>query len=523
MSQAWPDSILRGEGQSPGDGFPDPGGAGGRRGRRVHGRHATELGDRFGSVVSWTIIGALVPGAGLLAAGRRVLARVLLAIVLLALVAGVVLVLRGDPLQTAARVVASPDMLLMVVLGLALLTLLWAIVVVVTHVALRRAVRLDRGQRILAGTLVTSLVLVGALPAVEAAHYALVARDTVQSVFGGGQEGPSAGANRPGTAADPWAGIPRVNLLLIGSDAGKGREGARPDTLIVASIDTDSGATTLFSLPRNLQRVPFPPGSRAARAFPKGFHCINPQNGVNTDCLLNGVWSWAENNRAEYYPGVKQPGLTATEQAVEQVLGLEIDDYLMVNLKGFITFVDAIGGIRLDVTERLPIGGSVEDPVPRYGWIEPGRDRRLDGWHALWFARSRWSTNDFDRMRRQRCVLGAVSRQADPRAIALNFDKIARAAKDNITTDIPVRDLDAWVTLALRVKQARVTSLPFTDALINTVNPDIPKVHRIVRSALRTAGTPTPTPTPSATGRGRTPAPTPSGGAARPVDVDEVC
>jgi LCP family protein required for cell wall assembly len=419
-------------------------------------------------------------------------------------------------------------MLLRVAIGLAVLTLLWAAVVVLSHVALRRRVRPNRGQKILAGALVTALVLIGALPTLEAAHYALVARDTVQSVFGASQDKLSAGANRPGTAADPWAGIPRVNVLLIGSDAGKGREGIRPDTLILASIDTASGETTLFSLPRNLQHVPFPPGSRAAKAFPHGFYCINPQNGVNTDCLLNAIWTWADGN-PQYYPGVKNPGLTATVQAVEQVLGLQIDDYLMVNLQGFITFVDAIGGVRLNITERLPIGGNVEDPVPRYGWIEPGRNELLDGWHALWYARSRWSTNDFDRMRRQRCVIAAVTRQADPKAVALNFDKIARAAKDNISTDISLQDLNAWVTLALRVKAAHVRSLALTDAVIDTVNPDIPKIHRIVRRALETADTSgkasTPTPTPSATrSRSSTPKPIASSeetGTA--VDVNQVC
>jgi polyisoprenyl-teichoic acid--peptidoglycan teichoic acid transferase len=528
MSHVRPDSPLRADEPDRADAFPDLSGAAGRRGRRQHhGRHATGLGDGFGSVVGWTVLGAVVPGTGLLAAGRRWLGRVLLAIVVLAVVAGVVLAVKGDPVATAARVVASPDLLLRVALGLALVTLLWAVVVVLTHVWLRRRVRLNRGQKVLAGTLVTSLVALGALPPLEAAHYALVARDTVESVFAApGQEKLSASANRPGTAADPWAGIPRVNVLLVGSDAGKGREGTRPDTLIVASIDTKSGETTLFSLPRNLQHVPFPPGSPAAKVFPHGFYCINPQNGVNTECLLNAVWTWADNN-PQYYPGVKNRGLTATVQAVEQVLGLQIDDYLLVNLKGFITFVDAIGGVHLNISERLPIGGSVEDPRPVYGWIEPGRNELLDGWHALWYARSRWSTNDFDRMKRQRCVIAAVTRQADPKAVALNFDKIAGAAKDNISTDISVQDLNAWVTLALRVKQAHVRSLPLTDSVINTVDPDIPKIHRLVRRALQTADTtPTPAPTPSATPSGSSkPKPSPSateqGGQA--VDVNQVC
>jgi LCP family protein required for cell wall assembly len=519
MSQVRPDSALRGGHPEHDTPFPAPLDEVTRSHRRHrHARHATDFGDSFGALVGLTIAGALVPGTGLLAAGRRTTGRILLGIVLLAVAAGAVLVLRGDPLQTAARVLVNPAALFRVALGVVVLTLLWIEVVVLTHVCLRRQVRLDRGQRVLAGLLVGALVLVGALPALDAAHSALVARDTVQTVFATDTDTQPDG-RRPGTAADPWAGIPRVNVLLIGSDAGKGREGIRPDTLILASIDTKSGGTTLFSLPRNLQRVPFPPGSRAARAFPNGFYCVNPQNGVNTDCLLNGIWTWAEGNR-QYYPGAENPGLTATVQGVEQVLGLQVDDYLMVNLKGFTTFVDAIGGVRLNITERLPIGGSVEDPRPRYGWIEPGRDQLLDGWHALWYARSRWSTNDFDRMRRQRCVIAAVTRQADPKAVALNFDKIARAAKDNITTDIRVQELDAWVTLALRIKQARVTSLPFTDALIDTVNPDIAKTHRIVRAALRTS---TPAPGPSASAS-RTPTPSaPSKNQAAPANVDQVC
>ena len=61
--------------------------------------------------------------------------------------------------------------------------------------------------------------------------------------------------------ADPWADKPRLNILLLGGDAGKGRVGTRTDTVILASIDTKTGDTTLFSLPRNTARMPFPSDS----------------------------------------------------------------------------------------------------------------------------------------------------------------------------------------------------------------------------------------------------------------------
>src|SRR3954469_15424067 len=121
-------------------------------------------------------------------------------------------------------------------------------------------------------------------------------------------------------------------------------------------------------------------------------------------------------------------------------------------------------------------------------------------------------------MRRQRCVIGAVTQQADPKAVALNFDKIARAAKDNISTDISLQDLNAWVTLALRVKSAHVRSLPLTDAVISTVNPDFPKIHRLVRKALEPADTTPPKPSATKGGAGKPPA---DQGA--PVDVNQVC
>src|SRR5438309_1502218 len=136
------------------------------------------------------------------------------------------------------------------------------------------------------------LVAVGLLPAAKAADYALLTRETLVAVFHDGGRAQSGAAQPQVDAADPWASLPRINVLLIGSDAGADREGIRPDTMIVASIDTASGATVLFSLPRNLQHVPFPAGTPAAQAYPEGFYCINSANGVNTDCLLNGIWTF---------------------------------------------------------------------------------------------------------------------------------------------------------------------------------------------------------------------------------------
>ena len=76
----------------------------------------------------------------------------------------------------------------------------------------------------------------------------------------------------PQPSVDPWAKKPRLNLLLLGGDAGKGRTGTRTDTVIVASIDTKTGDTTLVSLPRNTGRMPFPADSPLQRLLPERLH-----------------------------------------------------------------------------------------------------------------------------------------------------------------------------------------------------------------------------------------------------------
>jgi hypothetical protein len=100
-------------------------------------------------------------------------------------------------------------------------------------------------------------------------------------------------------------------------------------------------------------------------------------------------------------------------------------------------------------------------------------------------------------------VIAAVVDQADPARMALSFPQIAAAARDNITTDIPLADLNAWVELTQKVKQARVRSLAFTSSVVDTTDPDFYEIRQLVSEALR----------PPAPGEQATPSVAPSGGA----------
>ncbi len=484
-----------------------------RRPAPARGRHSTSYGQNFARVVAWTLLGSLLPGSGLIAAGRRAAGGIVLGLALLLAAAVAAFGVLGNPVELVSQMVGKPDRFLLLAGGLIGVVLLWALVVIGTHSSLRRFAHLGLGQRLVCSLLVTFLIAMVAIPTAKAGSYAVILRDTVTGIFTSDGSGTSGNARPNAAHSDPWASLPRVNVLMIGSDAGADRVGIRPDTLILASIDTKTGDTVLFSLPRNLQKVPFPPGTRQAVRYPQGFECSDAA-GV-PQCLLNAIWTFGEENWKLYYPEEKtafDAGLRATTEAVSQLTGLPVHQYAMLNLRGFMQFVDAIGGVTVDVHQRLPIGGSSENRVAS-DWIEPGLNQHLDGYHALWFARSRWSTNDYDRMRRQRCVIGAVMEQADPAQLAKSFPQIAAAAKNNITTGIPLADLSAWVDLTQRVQKAKVRSLPFTALVIDTENPDVAEMHQLVAEAINpppASASPSPSPSPTRSTTGSKPEPSPS-------------
>ena len=61
----------------------------------------------------------------------------------------------------------------------------------------------------------------------------------------------------------------------------------------------------------------------------------------------------------------------------------------------------------------------------------------MDGGTALWFARSRRDSNDYERMARQRCVMSAMLKQIDPQTVLTNFQSLASASAETIWTDVP--------------------------------------------------------------------------------------
>lgn len=401
-----------------------------------------------------TVLGAAIPGSGYLYTGRRALGGLVLLV--WASLVGALLWYFGRDVRVAIDLAFSPALLRAVALLLGIALLTWAFVVFTSYRLLRPRVR-RRWHTVAGHVAVAVLVVVGGAPVVKAAEYALVTADTIDTVFGEDPE--SATTPKGATKEDPWAGQDRVNVLLLGGDGGVGRTGVRTDTVILASIDTQSGDTLLFSLPRNLMYAQFPEDSPLHDVYPEGFG-----RGSTEDpgfYMLNAVYGQIP----ERYPGIlgksDNEGADAVKLAVSGSLDVPVDYYLLVNLRGFRQVVDAIGGITVNINEPVAIEGDTSAGIPPIGYLDPGPDQHLDGYHALWFARGRYGSDDYARMDRQRCAVDALVDAADPTTLLTNYADLLRTGKDILATDIP-RDLGpAFVELLLRVKDAKTRSVVF--------------------------------------------------------------
>ncbi|HZX03301.1 LCP family protein [Kribbella sp.] len=444
-------------------------------------------------LLGFTLLGAVLPGLGLIIGGRRKLGAFVLTVFLaLVGVAAYVGLTRRDEVLAAAVV---PSRLLITSVLIAVLALLWIIVVVGSHRSLRPATG-GRGGRVTGALFVGVLCFAIAAPAAIGVQTVLAQRTLVQDVFQ--SQGESKSATRPTTVnvKDPWEDRPRLNLLLLGGDDAPSRQGVRTDTVIVASIDTKTGNTSLISMPRNLTFMPFPADSPLHKFYPDGFG----KEGLSLDGRLEWMLTAMYQNIPDAHPGILGPsdneGADVVKQSVGEATGLKIDYYLQVNLQSFPEIVDALGGITVNVNERVAMGGISSSHIPPKEWIEPGRRQHLDGRHALWFARGRYGADDDQRQVRQRCVIKAIVDAADPQTLVTKYKAIARAGQHLLRTDIPQELLPAMVQLALKVKSATVSNVTLDSEKLRLkyLHPDYEALRDTVQAAINSTPAPATTP-----------------------------
>jgi LCP family protein required for cell wall assembly len=253
------------------------------------------------------------------------------------------------------------------------------------------------------------------------------------------------------TPTDPpsWATDGRLNVLLIGSDAGPGRWSLRTDTMIVLSVEVATGRAALFGIPRNVTGVPLADESKGA--FWNGRY---PE-------LLNSLYVYAMGHESEF-PGGDARGFRAVTGAIQELVGVKLDGAVVVDLQGFVRLVDAIDGLWVDIPETV-----VDDayPVPGGGRkirivIRAGC-RQLDGADALAYARSRHQDSDYGRMARQQRVLLAMADQVDPFALLPKVPELLEIAGDSLWTTIDPDHIAGLAALASRVDPGSTDTITF--------------------------------------------------------------
>ena len=428
------------------------------------------------------VLGILIPGTAQMLAGNRRFGRFAVGATFVLWALAVVTALLYFLARPTLVTIGTNYFALWLVQGIiAFYGLLW-IVLAFDTLRLLKLVRVAPSARALVGALVAlSLVAIGG----GGAYGLMIAgttRSTVDAIFSGGQ------------VADPVDG--RYNILLLGGDAGPDRDGLRPDSISLVSIEAATGKATIIGIPRNLEDLPFPADSPLAAEYPDGYGYDGCQVDV---CLINSIYTEVQLVTPELYPKAvaqgSDPGIEAMRDAVQGVTGIRAQYYVLIDMQGFSELIDALGGIAIDSTGRYPIDGDVDEdgnPVGNNGWIEPGV-QTMNGYTALWYARSRYGTSDYDRMQRQRQVQEAVLQQFDPANVLSKFQAVAAAGAQVVKTDIPQSMLGYFTELAGKSRGQEVAKLELVPPLIDTANPDFDYIHQLVSDAL-VITTPTPAP-----------------------------
>ena len=404
----------------------------------------------------------LIPGSAQLLAGSRRLGRFGVAMTFLIWAIAIVALVVWFAAHTVIySVVTSVIALTIIQVLLAAYAVLWVVLTIDT-LRLSRLIRAVPAAR----PAIAALAIVALVVTAGAASYGSVsagsARAAVSSIFGGTD------------MAAPVNG--RYNILLLGGDAGADRTGLRPDSTSVASIDAATGATTIIGIPRNMEQIRFSADSPLWGPFPNGYDC-------GDKCLIDYLYTYADEHKSLYPDAAahgSSAGVEAMKDAVEGVTGLTIQYFALIDMQGFAELIDSLGGVTIAVPERTPWGG-VTGAKPQ-GYFEAGT-QHLNGDQALWYSRTRYLGNDYQRMARQRQVQEAMLKQFQPATVLSRFQQIAAAGAQVVKTDIPAGALGGLVDLAERSRTLPVKKLELVPPEFNSAKPNYDKLHAAVKAA----------------------------------------
>jgi len=218
-----------------------------------------------------------------------------------------------------------------------------------------------------------------------------------------------------------WSSKERVNILLLGIDERPAEKGSpsRTDTIMVATLDPNGKTAGILSIPRDLLVT------------------IRTSGGLLIQDRINTAYFYGE-----YYdhPG---GGVALARETVENLLGIHIHYYALIDFEGFSKVVDSLGGVT--VTLETPL---VDNEYPDEScqdctmsiYIPDGR-QHLDGEKALWYARSRHMDSDIGRMERQQQLMMAMRDRALQIGAIFRIPFFLRELGGAFKTDLSVSEM----------------------------------------------------------------------------------
>ncbi|MBF6599112.1 MAG: LCP family protein [Dehalococcoidia bacterium] len=224
----------------------------------------------------------------------------------------------------------------------------------------------------------------------------------------------------------------RINVLMVGIDRRptEGNTLTRTDTIEVVSIDPKTKSATILGVPRDLWvEIPLKSGGTY-------------QDRVNTALVAAETQNYSEGP------------IGLMKEVIQRNLNIKIDHYVMVDFSGFKQIIDGLGGIEVDVPERVydPYYSESEKPGDYNPQdFKPGL-QHMNGSTALAYSRIRYSSDDLDRIQRQQRVIFATIAKANSLGVLKNAVDLWNQYKNTIQTDISDGQIPGYALLAKQVE-----------------------------------------------------------------------
>lgn len=243
----------------------------------------------------------------------------------------------------------------------------------------------------------------------------------------------------------------KINILVMGVDE-RSDDVGRSDTMFVVTVDTKTKSVAMLSIPRDT-RVKIPGDG------------------------------WDKINHAYAIGGHK-----LTQQAVEGLMGISIDHYVLVNFKGFQKIVDAVGGVDIEVEKRM----YYEDPYDDDGLVidlKPGL-QHMDGKTAIKYVRYRDEEGDIGRIQRQQKFIKALFNEVVSPSVIARIPAIIREVSATIKTDMSTSEMINFAQILNDAyKQGLKTDMvPGKPAYINDISYWLPDLMALRSHMANTLG-----------------------------------